>query len=104
MARKKSDHIHKYKRINLSIKKNEKYWVYKCIKPMCSHYIPVALSEGQVCECNKCDKIMIITKVTLNSGYRRSPLVKPHCPDCSKIKTEQVDAISAFLDDQGLNK
>lgn len=101
MSKKKSDHLHKYKRINLA-KDGKKYWVYKCVKPACTHYVPVELSEGQICECNKCDKVMVISKATLNTGYRRSPLVRPHCPDCTRIKdAPQIDAIAAFLESKG---
>lgn len=103
MPRKKSDHIHKYKRINFSKskEKGKEYWIYKCVKPGCTHYIPVELSEGLVCECNKCDNIMVITKAVLNGGYRRTPLAKPHCPDCLRTRqTPQIDAIAAFLEEK----
>lgn len=101
MSKKKADHLHKYKRVNLSKTQGERYWIYKCVKPGCPHYIPVTLSEGQICECNKCDQIMIISKATLTGGYRRSPLVKPHCPDCSKTaQSPQVNAIALFLEEK----
>lgn len=99
--KKKPDHLHRYKRINLSKKGIDPYWVYKCVKPGCSHYIPTALSEGQICECNKCYEPMVITKVVLK-GYKNNPLVRPHCPECSKTKAfKQVDIITAFLDSKG---
>jgi len=97
MAKKLANHIHKYKKIDLGTDKE--YLVYKCMHPACSHYIPIALAEGKLCECNRCGEPMIITKVTLN-GSNGGPMAKPHCNDCierKKVKDEDVAAIAAFL-------
>ncbi len=86
----KRNHIHKYKRINLS---NEgEYLVLKCLKPDCSHYVPVSLAIGAICECNRCSRVMVIDKATIL-------LALPHCKDCTKSKkSEQVADIAAFLE------
>lgn len=96
----KQDHIHRYRKVNLARKGNEPYLVYKCTKPICSHYTPLELAEGKMCECNKCGEPMIITKAVLthSAGY---PMAKPHCPNCiqrRKETTENVEAISEFLE------
>jgi hypothetical protein len=92
------NHLHKYKKVNLARKKNvEPYIVYKCMKPACSHYVPLDLAEGKLCECNLCMEPMIITKETLtHSGGK--PMAKPRCNNCIKRKhTETVSAIAEFL-------
>ena len=81
------DHLHKYKRIDLG----NKFMVYKCTRPGCNHYVPVKLSEGKLCECNRCNNPMVISKVTMD-------LARPHCIDCTKRKKEiPVEAITDFL-------
>lgn len=99
MAKKTVNHLHKYKKVNIgSI--NKDYFVYQCMRPTCSHYIPVKQSEGKLCECNRCGEPMIINKVVLN-GSNGGPMARPHCTECierRKDKVEDVAAISAFLE------
>ena len=91
------NHVHKYKKVNLSRTKGEEYFVYKCIKPTCSHYVPINLAEGKMCECNRCGEPMVITRQTLtNSGNK--PMVRPHCANCTKSrKQENVEALAEFI-------
>lgn len=97
MSKKISGHLHLYKKINLSRTEKE-YLVYRCVKPACSHYVPIALSLGKLCECNRCHEPMIITKVQLWSSGG-SPMAKPHCVDCIKRrKSNELETISGFTE------
>jgi hypothetical protein len=95
---KKPDHIHKYKKVNLATTPGKEYLVYKCLQPLCSHYIPLHLAEGKACECNRCGDVMIITRNTLvQSGG--NPMALPHCESCIKRKNpDNVNAIADFLE------
>lgn len=96
-----ANHLHRYKRINIGTK-SKPYWVYRCMKPACSHYIPVHLSEGVLCECNRCEEPLIIGKVQLNGSSGRA-MTKPHCKVCIKKKakdTQDVAAIANFLNEK----
>jgi len=73
-------HLHKYKRTSIGRKK---YVVYKCILPLCTHYIEKSLVEGKLAICNKCDKPMVMTKHAMT-------LAKPHCLDCTNRKVKVV--------------
>ncbi len=65
-------HLHKYKRMTMGAK----YKVLKCIVPGCPHYVPLNnMAIGRICECNRCEKPMTLTKASLR-------LAKPHCEDC----------------------
>jgi|OpeIllAssembly_1097287.scaffolds.fasta_scaffold00281_7 hypothetical protein len=88
---KRADHIHRYKRVVLG----NNYKVYKCIKPGCTHYIAVHLVEGALCECNRCEEPMIMTKLAMT-------LARPHCQDCTKStkKQQQIQSIEAFLENK----
>jgi|SRR5215471_17894899 len=91
----KSNHIHRYKKVNLSRDKDKPYFVYKCVKPMCTHYVPVELAEGKLCECCRCQEPMIINKQVL-VGNAGKPLTNPHCSDCVKRKKEKVENVAAI--------
>ncbi len=96
--RKVANHTHRYKKVNLSNTKDKPYYVYKCQKPACSHYLPVTLAEGTICECNKCFNPMLLTKAILTHSSG-GPMTRPHCNDCVKRKkSDAVDAIAAFLE------
>jgi hypothetical protein len=92
---KPANHLHKYKKVNLS-ETDKPYLVYKCLKPACSHYVPVKLSEGKLCECNRCGEPMIITKSVLTHSNNK-PMARPHCSDCIKRRKEDVAAIAEFI-------
>ena len=94
----KPNHIHKYKKVNLATSPGKAYWIYKCQLPLCSHYVPIHLSEGKACECNRCGDVMLISKAVLtHSGGK--PMLLPHCPNCIKRKkSADVDAIADFLE------
>ena len=93
---KAANHIHKYKKVDLARKKGtETYLVYKCQIPTCTHYTPISMAEGKICECSRCKGIMVITKVVLtHSGGK--PMLYPHCPACTKRK--KVDDVAALTD------
>lgn len=99
MATKKpANHVHKYKKVNLA-RDGDEYLVYKCTKPTCSHYVPLALAEGKMCECNRCGEPMLISKTVLTGSSGR-PMTLPHCSECVKRKkgtTDDVAAIAEFL-------
>lgn len=95
---KHSNHLHKYKKVDLARKKGkEKFLVYKCQVPTCSHYIPLSLAEGRVCECNRCGGVMLITKTTLQRS-NGGAMSLPHCDDCIKRKNEEtILDVASFL-------
>lgn len=85
---KKIKHLHRYKRTIIG----RSYRVYKCVKPDCTHYIPLHMAENKACECNRCFNPMILTKEAMR-------LAKPHCTDCIKRKkVQELDTISEFLE------
>jgi len=89
------NHLHRYKRVNLARNPGKEYLVFKCTKPLCSHYVPVTLAEGKLTECNRCGDAMVMDKVAVR-------LAVPHCPACTKRKAdvlETVDLIADFLKD-----
>lgn len=91
------DHLHRYRKVNLARNKGDEYLVYKCMKPLCSHYLPLILVEGKVCECNRCGEPMVITKYTLTSSGNK-PQARPHCQTCTKSrKQDDVAALADFL-------
>lgn len=91
MSKRFPDHLHKYKRVDLG----NKYLVFKCMVPSCSHYVPLKLAEGKLCECNRCGNPMVITKANVD-------LARPHCIDCTKRKKEiPVEAVAEFLSKTG---
>lgn len=91
MATKAANHIHRYRRVNLSRVKGQEYYVLRCTKPACSHYVAVNMAEGKLCECNRCGNAMILNRETVR-------LAKPHCVDCIKRKkSADVAAITDFL-------
>lgn len=92
-----ANHIHRYKKVNLS--KEGEYWVYKCQKPACSHYVPLRLALGRLCECNRCFEPMLIGKEQL-SGSGGRPMAKPHCINCIEHRnTEDITKIASFLEE-----
>ena len=83
-------HLHKYKKIDLG-RNGNKFLVFKCMRPACTHYLAIHLAEGKLCECNRCGEPMILTKASMS-------LTKPHCANCVKRKkSADVETISEFL-------
>lgn len=96
MSKSVANHLHRYKKVNIGRNGND-FVVYKCMKPACSHYLRVDLAEGKLCECNRCQEPMIITKITL-TGSGGGPSLLPHCINCTKRKKAgDVAAIAEFL-------
>lgn len=97
------NHLHRYKLVNIG-RKEKPYFVYRCMKPACNHYVPITQAEGKLCECNRCDEPMIITRAVMYSGNNSKPLVRPHCASCTKsrkVSKEDVAAIAEFLKQTG---
>ena len=97
------NHLHRYKLVDLG-RKGKPYLVYRCMKPACNHYIPVTMSEGKLCECNRCEEPMIINRAVLNGHNNGKPMTRPHCLACTKskkVKKSDVDAIAEFLKQTG---
>lgn len=87
-----ANHLHRYKKINIGGFGRPPFLVYKCTKPVCSHYVRVNLAEGKLCECSKCGEAMIIGKVTLTQ-------TNPHCLNCIKRRRpKDVETITEFLE------
>lgn len=94
-----ANHLHRYKKVDLSRDSENPYLVYRCVKPACSHYIPLELAEGKLCECTRCAEPMLIDKRVL-TGSAKKPMTHPHCSECvvrKKGTATDVAAISAFL-------
>lgn len=103
MSNRVANHLHRYKKVNLSRKHGEKYFVYRCMKPACSHYVPMHLAEGKLCECNRCGEPMIIGKFQL-TGSSQEPMTLPHCVDCTKRKKTDdstITLVTDFLEQKG---
>lgn len=88
MTTKRKKHLHKYQRVNIG-SKTKPYLVYRCMKPGCTHYITPKLALNRACECNRCGKIMVLTKEALT-------LVKPHCAGC--VERKDSDRLSALVE------
>jgi hypothetical protein len=97
MNSKAANHLHRYRKVNLGRRPRVKYLVYKCIKPACSHYVPMHLAEGQLCECNRCGQPMIIGKIQL-TGSSQEPMARPHCVDCIKRRKTDETTVAAITD------
>lgn len=94
---KPANHIHRYKKVNLSRQESKEYFVYRCQMPNCTHYVPIDLAEGKLCLCNRCLEPMLIGKIQLN-GSSGGPMAKPHCVACiQRKKVEEVDQVAEFL-------
>lgn len=85
----KANHLHKYKKVNISRDKKP-FIVFKCVLPVCSHYIAFKLAEGKLCACNRCGEMMLLTKASMQ-------LTKPHCSSCVKRKKPNVEVIAEYL-------
>lgn len=96
MTRRK--HIHKFKKTDIGRKNGpndrKKYIVFKCVLPDCSYYIEASLAEGKFCLCNRCNNLMVMTKLAM-------VLTKPHCADCTEHKKELPD-LTDVLREKGL--
>lgn len=99
-SKKSANHLHRYKKVNLAGPGKPAYEVYRCMKPACTHYVPLPMAEGKLCECCRCFQPMVIGKIQL--GYSGGkPQTNVHCNDCIKRKNpnENNDAIKDFLKD-----
>jgi len=84
---KKSSHLHRFKKVTLG----KKFVVFKCQLPDCTTYYRIELVEGKLCECNRCGKPMVMTKIAMT-------LTKPHCPDCTRgVSDPESDALTELF-------
>lgn len=85
MPRQKS-HIHRLKK--------HKYpsgnAVFFCTLPDCHYKIEVGLSLGKRAACNICGNEFIMTEYTIK-------LVKPHCPDCGKMRIKDAEGKNRYV-------
>lgn len=79
-------HIHQYRRTNIGVK--NKYIVYACNLPLCTHYLRPELVEGKLSLCCRCDKPFVMTKEKLR-------LANPHCDDCKIGVKDDVERAEA---------
>jgi hypothetical protein len=75
VATKKSDHIHKFKRLRYK-SGNE---IFFCTLPDCNVKLNPALALGKRCLCWRCGESFILSEYSLR-------LAKPHCDACHKPK------------------
>jgi len=71
MKNKKHD-VHKYKKVDLAVSKDESYLVFRCMLN-CSHYIREDLIVGKESICWGCE-----TPFVVRTKYK----VKPKCDNC----------------------
>lgn len=64
--------------------------VYFCTLPDCHYKIDVPLALGKRTLCNICGSEFIMSEYTIK-------LVKPHCPDCGKIKVRDAEGNSRYV-------
>ena len=83
---KKIDHIHKYQRTTIGMKK---YLIYRCMIPGCHHYIEAKLILNRISECWRCGNPFVIEKYA-------SSLAKPHCANC--IKSPKQDIVNKLAE------
>jgi hypothetical protein len=79
-------HVHKYKK--KFIGKN-KYCVYMCVIPRCTHYIQPDLLEGKEAICWRCEKSFIVSRSNTNLSPSRCTQ-KPICIDCKRRKNKSA--------------
>jgi hypothetical protein len=84
-------HIHRYVKTTLG---RNKWPIYKCNLPDCSHYISAELIDGKFSICHRCGERFIITKALTR-------LAKPHCLKCTEreIKPETKAFVDNLLED-----
>jgi hypothetical protein len=89
-------HIHKYRRVNIG-HDGKKFWVMRCVKPGCSHYMAMSsklscpILKDSIAECNRCDDRFILDKRALR-------MEKPCCEDCIRKKeNKKLDAAEEFF-------
>lgn len=64
--------------------------VFFCTLPDCHYKIDVPLALGKRAECNICGEEFIMNEYTIK-------LVKPHCPNCGKVKVKDADGRNRYV-------
>ena len=85
-------HVHRYSRSTLG---RNKWPIFKCSLPDCSHYISAELIDGKFSICHRCGERFVITKAL-------AVLAKPHCSKCTNRKElpeEKKVIVDRMLDD-----
>ncbi len=84
------NHIHKFKRVDISADPKKEYIVFACQQPACSTYYTKILIEGKLCECWRCGDPFIIDRISATHA-------KPHCSTCIKRRAKPEIADLADL-------
>lgn len=86
MPKRQASHIHKLRK--------HKYptgnAVFFCTLPDCHYKIEVPLALGKRSLCNICGDEFIMNEYTLK-------LVKPHCPNCGKVKVKDAEGKGRYI-------
>lgn len=64
--------------------------VFFCTLPDCHYKIDVPLALGKRAACNICGDEFIMNEYTIK-------LVKPHCPNCGKVKVKDAEGKSRYV-------
>lgn len=64
--------------------------IFFCTLPDCHYKIDAALALGKRAMCNICENEFIMSEYSLK-------LVKPHCPDCGKMKIRDADGRNRYV-------
>lgn len=87
------DHIHKYKRIDISSNPDKPYEVLSCQAGGCNSYVPVKLAMGKLAECWICGDPFLLDKISITHR-------KPHCTNCIKKKIKpEIANLSELVKD-----
>lgn len=90
MSPKRSNHIHKFRRMDMSNNKEKPYLVYHCINN-CTSYFPISKTLGMVSICNRCNEPFLMGNVSITHA-------KPHCNECTKSrKRAEAAKLAEFL-------
>jgi len=90
----KQKHIHQYKKIDIGVR--NKYEVYKCVLPGCTHYMPNMNSVvNSLSMCNGgCGKTLLMTQAIVTARTE-----KPLCEKCKEIrkKERELAGVHSFV-------
>jgi hypothetical protein len=88
-------HVHRYVKATLG---RNKWPIYKCDLPDCSHYISAELVEGKFSICHRCGERFILDRKALE-------LAKPHCRSCTekKVNPEAMQVAEKLMEEFNLD-
>jgi hypothetical protein len=80
------EHTHKYVRARIG---KNKYMIYRCAVPGCTHFIVSELIAGRKSICWRCGKEFFISEDLIRK--------KPHCNECTRRKDKLGELTDRFI-------